>query len=179
VIQNARVRHILRRHEVADPKLTREGGPIDRGSRGATGIGKRMARSGESTKKARTDATSTFFKELADRGHEPFLHAARGTVRFDLREGGRVEPWFVSVEEGGVRVSHRQSKADAVVRTDRELFDDVVTGKVNALAATLRGLLVVEGNLGLVLSLGRLFPATPIPRRTAAPGGSEGGQDER
>ena len=130
-----------------------------------------MARTRETTKRARTDATSTFFQAVAERGHEPFLHAARGTVRFDLREGGRVEPWYVTVDGGDVKVSHRQVKADAVVRTDRELFDDIVTGKVNALAATLRGLLVVEGNLGLVVSLGRLFPGPPTTRRTALSSG--------
>ena len=35
-----------------------------------------------------TDATTEFFQELAERGHEPALEKATGTLRFDLSDGG-------------------------------------------------------------------------------------------
>ncbi len=41
-----------------------------------------------------------FFAGLAERGYEPVLHAASGTVRFDLRDGGKVERWLVSIDRG-------------------------------------------------------------------------------
>jgi hypothetical protein len=37
------------------------------------------------------DATEGFFDALAKRGHEPLLHSASGTVRFDLVGGGSIE----------------------------------------------------------------------------------------
>jgi hypothetical protein len=40
-----------------------------------------------------------------------------------------------------------------------------VTGRMNAMAATLRGVLDPEGDLGLVLLFQRLFPGPPGSRR--------------
>jgi putative sterol carrier protein len=82
-------------------------------------------------------------------------------VRFDLVDGGSVRRWYVAVDRGAVSVSHRSAKADAIVRLDRTLFDRVVTGRSNAIAALLRGSIVAEGDLGLVLSFQRLFPGPP------------------
>jgi hypothetical protein len=53
------------------------------------------------------------------------------------------------------------SGADCVVRATKGLFDDVATGRVNAMAALLRGELVAEGNPNLLVRLQRLFPSPP------------------
>ena len=115
--------------------------------------------------KANRDATSEFFDALAKRGHEPLLKSATGTLRFDLRNGRRVEHWYVTVSKGDVAVSRKNAEADAVVRTDKALFDGMATGKVNTMAAVLRGVLGVEGDLGLIISFQRLFPGPPGSRR--------------
>jgi hypothetical protein len=121
------------------------------------------------------DATSAFFADLAGRGHEPLLASSTGTLRFDLVSGRRVEHWFVSVKKGDLAVSNKESRADATVRLDRTLFDRMVTGRANAMAATLRGVLVPEGDLGLVILFQRLFPGPPASRRRAHAGARGGG----
>jgi putative sterol carrier protein len=110
------------------------------------------------------DATEEFFDALAKRGHEPLLHSASGTVRFDLVGGGSIEHWSVAIAKGNVSVSRRATKADAFVRLDRALFERIVTGRENAMAAALRGVMVPKGDLGLVMLFQRLFPGPPSAR---------------
>jgi putative sterol carrier protein len=120
------------------------------------------------------ETTAAFFEELAQRGYEPRAETMRGSVRFDLRSGKRIERWLVSVDRGAVTVSRRNAAADAVVRADEALFEGVVRGEVNAMAALLRGALTIEGDGGLLLLFQRLLgPATP-PRTPsgASPAGS-------
>jgi putative sterol carrier protein len=109
-----------------------------------------------------TDATTEFFHELAERGHEPGLAKATGTLRFDLRDGGaRAERWLITITKGDVAVSHKNAKADCVVRADRTLFDRIASGKANALAAFLRGAVEIDGDRGLLLAFQRVFPGPP------------------
>jgi putative sterol carrier protein len=121
---------------------------------------------------AGADPIGRFFTELADRGSEPLLKSATGTLRFDLTDGKRVERWFVAITKGDLDVSHKNAAADAVVRADRDLFEGMVTGRVNGMAALLRGVLVVEGDLGLIALFARVFPGPPRSRvRDATPKG--------
>ena len=62
-------------------------------------------------------------------------------------------------------VSHANSKADCVARMDQTLFDRIVTGKENATAAMLRGLVGVEGKPQLLVLFQRLFPGPSDSRR--------------
>jgi putative sterol carrier protein len=102
--------------------------------------------------------TAAFFDDLADRGREPLLKSASGTLRFDMMDGDRVEHWRVRIDDGDVTVSRNKSRADAVVRLDKAMSDGLVTGRVNAMAAVLRGDLVPDGDLSLLLLFQRLFP---------------------
>jgi putative sterol carrier protein len=108
-----------------------------------------------------TTASATFFEDLAKSDSVPLLQRVRGTVRFDLVDDGGIEIWHVAIDKGDVKVSRKKTAADAVVNADRSLLDDMVLGRVNATAAVLRGLLSVEGNLGLVMIFQRLFPGPP------------------
>jgi len=112
------------------------------------------------------DATAAFFGELGGRGHEPVLHTVSGTLRFDLRDGRRVERWLVELKKGDVGVSHRNVGADCVVSADRALFEGVASGKTNVMAALLRGEMGVEGDVKLLVLFQRLFPGPPRVRRT-------------
>jgi putative sterol carrier protein len=94
------------------------------------------------------------------------LHEATGSVRFDLVRGEEIDHWLVAMSVGEVTVSRANVGADCVVRTDKALFDGIASGKVNAMAALLRGELSAEGDLELLLRLQRLFPGPP---------GSQGG----
>ena len=103
------------------------------------------------------DATATFFADLGRRGHEPLLEKVTGTFRFEVT-GERAERWLVRVKKGDVIVSRGNVKADSVMRADRKVFDAIASGEMNALAATLRGAVVIEGDLGLLAGFQRLVP---------------------
>jgi putative sterol carrier protein len=111
------------------------------------------------------EATTAFFHELGTRGHEPLLEKATGTIRFELTNGRRKARWLVTVAKGDVTVSHRNARADCVIRVDHGLFDQIVTGEENAMAAMLRGAVSVEGRPELLVLFQRLFPAPPRSRK--------------
>ena len=97
---------------------------------------------------------------------DPLLANASGTIRLDVRDNGRTEHWRITVAEGAVTVGRGSGKADGVIRADREVFDQVVSGHVNAMAAVLRGALDVEGNPELLVQLQRWIPGAPRPHRS-------------
>jgi putative sterol carrier protein len=112
-----------------------------------------------------------FFDRLAERDHEPLLAKARGTARFDVSDGRRTERWLVTLDHGDVRVSRRNAAADMVVRADRPLFERIVQGKANALAAVLRGELSVEGSAELLVLFQRLLPRPSDAKRKGVAAG--------
>jgi putative sterol carrier protein len=114
-----------------------------------------------------TSATDLFFDDLSQRGREPLLRRVSGTIRFDLGSGKDAEHRYVTVKKGKVSVSRKKGPADAVVQADESLFEDVAAGKANAMAAVLRGIMVVEGDLGLMMTFQRLFPG-PSRRKPRA-----------
>lgn len=107
------------------------------------------------------DATTEFFTGLEERGHEPLLEKARGSIRFDLLDDGRRARWLVEIDRGDLAVSHRNAKADCVIRAEKALFDRIATGEENAVAAVLRGAMAIEGNRQLLVLFQRVFPAPP------------------
>jgi len=105
------------------------------------------------------DATTDFFTELDARRHDSRLQNATGTLRFDLTNGKRKARWLVTMKKGDVNVSHAGTKADCVTRMSQGLFDQIVTGEENAMAAVLRGEIGIEGEPHLLVLFQRLFPA--------------------
>jgi putative sterol carrier protein len=118
-----------------------------------------------------SDIKPAFF-EVRRLGHNPMLVNVTATVRFDLEREGKTDRWFVVIEKGDVSVSRRNTRADCVLRAERSLVEGLVTGRVNAMAALLRGDLVAEGDPQLLVLLQRLFPGAPrgddAPPRPAA-----------
>jgi putative sterol carrier protein len=116
--------------------------------------------------------TQEFFEALPQRTGDPLLAKVSGTLRFDAKDGDRIEHWYVTLDKGAVKVSKRNAKADAVIRIDRSLLDGIVTGHENAMAALLRGALIPEGDPALMLRFQRIFsgpprlPTTPTARNT-------------
>jgi putative sterol carrier protein len=114
-----------------------------------------------------SDPTEEFFAELDSRGHEPMLRKATGSLRFDLVDGTNESHWSVAVKKGDVSVSQTNAEAECVVTTDRPLFNAIVRGERNAMAAILRGEIGVEGDRELLVLFQRVFagPAESIRRQ--------------
>ncbi len=111
-------------------------------------------------------AASAFFEALQAQGHEPILKGESGVLRFDLSRGRELERWYVTIADGNITVGHRGGRADLVVKVDRALLDRIAEGTENAMAAQLRGALVADGDLHLLMTFQRLFPGPP---RQSAP----------
>src|SRR5436190_15328476 len=111
-----------------------------------------------------TDSTAEFFRGLGRREHGPLLEKAQGTVRFDLVDGRRTERWLVMLDGGDVSVVRKNAAADCVVRAERTLFEGMVTGEVNAMAAFLRGELTLEGDPELLVLIQRILPGPAAGR---------------
>ena len=118
--------------------------------------------------------TRSFFEELQNRAYEPILSGESGTLRFDLRRGSGLEHWYVDVAEGNITVSHGRGRADTVANVDGELFDRIAQGTANAMAAQLRGELVVKGDLHLLMVFQRLFPGPPRSTTGTGPARARG-----
>jgi putative sterol carrier protein len=83
-----------------------------------------------------------------------------GVVRFDIDDGERTEHWYLQIRRGEVAVSHEGPEADCVIGADIATFDAILAGKMNAMAAVLRGAVTIEGKVVLLTALQRLFPGT-------------------
>ena len=112
-----------------------------------------------------SDPTARFFAALAERGDEPFLRKATGSIRFDIADGRRTRRWLVTVDKGALAVTSGGTDPTCVVRADKGVFDRVASGRLNAVAAVLRGDVVVEGDWRMLVRMQRLFPSPPRPRR--------------
>jgi putative sterol carrier protein len=106
-----------------------------------------------------SDPAYAFFRQLEHGRPEPRLGRVRGGVRFDIEDGTGVETWVVQLDRGSIRVTAGPGDAACAVRADRETFDGLVQGRLNATASLLRGAVWAEGDLGLLIYLQRLFPA--------------------
>ncbi|KAB1944949.1 SCP2 sterol-binding domain-containing protein [Micromonospora sp. ALFpr18c] len=118
-------------------------------------------------------ATSAFFERLAVACQDPRFSKVCGSVRFDIGGGDHLEQWLLIIDHGHMRVTRSPDPATTVIRVSAQVADAMARGEVNGLAAITRGEIMVDGDLGLALRIGRLFPRTPDP---PAPNGSETGR---
>jgi putative sterol carrier protein len=98
---------------------------------------------------------------LSERSHEHPVPAVDGVVRFDVKDGDRVDEWHLTIAKGVVTVSRRGGEPDCVVSGKAATFDAILSGKANAMAALLRGALDAQGKVVLLTALQRLFPGSP------------------
>ncbi len=114
------------------------------------------------------DPTAAFFEKLAGRTHEPLLRKASGSTRFDIVDGRRTRRWLVTIDGRTIAVTPGAADADCVVRADRAVFERLVSGRSNAVAAVLRGDLQIEGDWRKLVLMQRLFPGPAASRRRKA-----------
>jgi len=118
------------------------------------------------------DPTTDFFEGLAERGHIPALQRTTRTLRIDVDRDGTTDHWHLDIRRGTVAVSRSESGADAdvdcVIAASGSLMDDLVSGRANAMASTLRDELVMSGDPNVLVRFQRLFPNPTGRRKTAA-----------
>jgi hypothetical protein len=115
------------------------------------------------------DPVTQFFTALEQPGHLATFAGESARVRFDVLNGKQAERWHVSITRGDVAVSHRSEPADATVRIDRPYLEALVTGRLNAQAAFLRGLFEIEGSVGALMMFQRCLPSPPGSTGRVAP----------
>jgi putative sterol carrier protein len=111
------------------------------------------------------DPTEAFFDQLATRTDEPLLRKATGVTALEVVDGRTVRRWLVEVDKGRISVRKGSGAAGCVVRADKAVFDKIAAGRLNAVAAVLRGDVAVEGDWRLLVRMQRLFPSPPRRRR--------------
>ncbi len=114
---------------------------------------------GAEPRAAAATGSAEFFTGLGERGRQPQLARAQATVRVDLTTAGGVEHWYLTLDRGEVTVSHQDGPADCVMRAERDTFDQVARGELNAMAAMLRNEVTFEGNPVPIVLLQRLLPS--------------------
>lgn len=114
-----------------------------------------------------SQVTEAFLTGLSERGNEPPVRKITGTIRIDLRDNGKVDHWHLTFDGGKVSVKQEakgRGQADCHMITDGELFDRLAGGRGNAMAAVLRGAILVRGDLDKLVAFQRLFPGPPNKR---------------
>jgi putative sterol carrier protein len=109
------------------------------------------------------DTAEEFFTRLGQRSPEPLLRRAVGTIRFDLDNGDGTQRWFVTMAKGEITVARRSGKAESVLHADKAVFERVLAGELNAMAATLRGAIRIEGDPELFVLFQRVLPGGNQP----------------
>ncbi|MGW0214324.1 SCP2 sterol-binding domain-containing protein [Micromonospora chokoriensis] len=122
-------------------------------------------------------ATSAFFERLTVAGQDPRFSKVCGSVRFDIRNGDRLDQWLLDIDHGRMRVTRSGAPATTVIMVSAQVADAMARGEVNGLAAITRGEILVDGDLGLALRIGRLFPREPEqPENAPGNDGPDGGR---
>jgi putative sterol carrier protein len=112
--------------------------------------------------------TARFFEDLAGRGHEPLLERTRTTVRFEVRDGDRLERHLLRIHDGDLSLTDDDDEAHCTLRADVDTFDRLAEGRRNPMAATLAGEFEIEGDAKLLIRIQRLFPDAQGTPETAS-----------
>ena len=118
---------------------------------------------------APADPIGGFFAGLAKSGRLATFGDASATLRFDVTDLDAVEHWYLTVRKGQVAASQQDGAADAVIRLARPQFEALVTGRLNAQAAMLRGVMTCEGSMAACVMFQRSLPGPPGATGHVAP----------
>jgi putative sterol carrier protein len=101
-------------------------------------------------------AARAFFEGLEQRAERAKLDGLDHSYRFEIEGEGS---WNVKIHGGRVVVTEGpdDGSADATVRMNADMFDRLVSGQQNPTTAYMRRKIKVDGDLGAVMKLQRLF----------------------
>ena len=96
-----------------------------------------------------------FFEGLETRVDPGAIAGVDQTFRFEI-EGE--SSWYVAVHDGKITVTEGGGEpADATIRASDEVFARIVSGEQNPAMAYMSGKVKVDGDLGAVMKLQKLF----------------------
>lgn len=110
------------------------------------------------------EAIERFFASLPARAPAVLHGPTSGTFQIDLTTQELTEHWLVELGPGRVRVTRESRPADAVWTSSKELFERLVTGRTQSIAALFRNEATFSGNVVLFLAFRRFFPDPPGTR---------------
>ena len=110
-----------------------------------------------SSRIATMDGMIPAFFEAIVGPHPGLPRTISGSLRFDITDGNHIEHWRVTFSRGMVSSARSNASADCVVRTDKATMESIIQGRVNAMAALLRGAIKVEGQVLLLAHFRSLF----------------------
>jgi len=131
--------------------------------------GRNSGRNGGHIMTGPADPVTRFFAALGKPGHLAIFEGDTASVRLDVLDGKKVERWHVSIAQGDVAVTRGGGPADAIIRVERRYLEAMVTGRLNAQAAFLRGLFACEGSVGALMMFQRCLPGPPGATGRVAP----------
>jgi putative sterol carrier protein len=101
-------------------------------------------------------AARAFFEGLEARIDPARLEGLDQSYRFEIAGEG---DWNVRVRAGRIEVTEgaADGEVDATIRTSSEVFDRIAAGKQNPTMAYMSGKVKVDGDLGAVMKMQRLF----------------------
>ena len=100
-------------------------------------------------------AARAFFEGLQSRSGSPKLDGIDQSYRFEIEGEGS---WRIAIHACAVTVTEGGSEpADATIRTSGEVFDRIVSGDQNPAMAYMTGKVKVDGDLGAVMKLQKVF----------------------
>ncbi|RIV37219.1 SCP2 sterol-binding domain-containing protein [Micromonospora radicis] len=111
-----------------------------------------------------TEATEQFFASLPARAPEILHGPVAGTLRIDISDGHSTTHWLARIRPGEIEIGQGSEGADAVWYCGVDLFDRLVTGRSQAMAALFRNESTFTGNVLLFLAFRRFFPPPPGTR---------------
>ncbi|MDO3703870.1 SCP2 sterol-binding domain-containing protein [Micromonospora sp. C28SCA-DRY-2] len=109
-------------------------------------------------------AIERFFESLPARAPEILRGLISGTLQIELTNGDGTDHWLVRMRPGAIEVSRQRGPADAIWYSSEELFERLVTGRAQGVAAVLRNESTFSGNVVLFLAFRRFFPTPPGTR---------------
>ncbi|SCL14133.1 SCP-2 sterol transfer family protein [Micromonospora rhizosphaerae] len=117
-----------------------------------------------------SEAVERFFASLPARAPAVLRTPTAGTLQIDLATGNRTEHWLIELRPGSVQVSRERRPADATWTSSVDLFERLIIGEAQGIAAVFRNEATFSGNVVLFLAFRRFFPDPPgtrDPRATA------------
>ncbi|MER7893667.1 SCP2 sterol-binding domain-containing protein [Micromonospora sp. NPDC094482] len=111
-----------------------------------------------------SETAERFFESLPARAPDVLRGLVSGTLQIELSTDDETDHWLVVMRPGTVEVSRHRGPADALWYSSADLFDRLVRGEAQGVAAVLRNESTFSGNVVLFLAFRRFFPDPPGTR---------------